>query len=101
MSPMSRRSPVLCDACAHFRQRVNGDSRTTADRYIAYCSAFSEAIPRSISPGGYDHRRPYPGDNGIMFEMKDGKEKILALYEKITPEDRRNRVAPDATEAVE
>ncbi|MEU9999208.1 hypothetical protein [Streptomyces sp. NPDC050848] len=88
-----RRSPVLCDACKHLQRRRNTESRTTADRYIMYCAAFPESIPGDIAPGGFDHRRPYPGDGGVLFELKDGKEKIVALYEATVPEDRRTRVS--------
>ena len=34
-----------------------------------YCEAFGEQkIPEEIYAGGYDHRQPYKGDNGIRFE---------------------------------
>lgn len=31
------------------------------------CAAFPRAIPQQIFVGGFDHRKPYPGDNGIRF----------------------------------
>ena len=34
------------------------------------CDAFPEAIPPDISSSLIDHRKPYPNDNGIMFEPK-------------------------------
>ncbi|MGW6566423.1 hypothetical protein [Streptomyces sp. NPDC054975] len=80
-----RRPPVLCDACKHLQRHRNPDSRTTADRYVISCAAFPRGIPADISPGGFDHRRPYPGDGGVLFELKDGKEKIVALYEATAP----------------
>jgi hypothetical protein len=36
------------------------------------CDAF-KSIPFDILTGRHDHRKPYPGDNGILYEKKDEK----------------------------
>jgi hypothetical protein len=46
-----------CDYCIH----KTGPSA---------CEAFPGQIPMSIQMGSYDHRHPWPGDNGIRFEPK-------------------------------
>lgn len=36
------------------------------------CDAFPD-IPDEIITGEFDHARPYPGDNGIRFELDDSE----------------------------
>lgn len=40
------------------------------------CSAFTEKIPTEIFTGLVDHRKPYPGDNGIQWEPFDAKKPL-------------------------
>ena len=35
------------------------------------CDAFPDVIPSDINNNVFDHRKPFPGDNGIMFEPKE------------------------------
>ena len=64
-------SPV-CNGCRHlvrdYRQRR--------------CAAFPDGIPLEIWLGEHDHRRPYPGDNGIQFAELT-REDIEALKARI------------------
>ncbi|MFC7257696.1 MULTISPECIES: hypothetical protein [Streptomyces] len=76
------------------KQSQNPEARTSLDQWIPYCDAFPEGIPSAIYQDGFDHRLPYPGDHGIRFELQHGKERVLALYEKLIPEERRNAQPP-------
>jgi len=60
---------VMCDHCAHYRDGTG-------------CRAFGDRIPDSILDGDHDHRRPYPGDNGILFEPADPQEWQDSLLRK-------------------
>ncbi|MBB6348311.1 hypothetical protein ACWGH8_35270 [Nonomuraea muscovyensis] len=77
-----RRRPSICDACARLRQRANPQAVSSIERYVPYCEAFPREVPEEIVFGGFDHRRPYPGDGGIRFEPRAGGESALAAYER-------------------
>jgi hypothetical protein len=53
---------VLCATCLHWRENLQ-------------CDAFPEGIPRPIWTGASDHRRPFPGDHGIVYALA---ERVLA-----------------------
>lgn len=52
----------LCDSCKHF---IEGNS----------CAAFDD-IPLDIVANVFDHRNPYPGDRGIVYELDPDKSDI-------------------------
>ncbi len=47
---------IPCDICEHHR----GEGK---------CNAFPDGIPDDILYLYYDHRKEYPGDNGIRFKL--------------------------------
>lgn len=50
---------TVCAECRHF----------WVDRYdVIACDAFPAGIPRAILEGRNDHREPYDGDGGIVYE---------------------------------
>ncbi len=65
----------MCKACAHL-DRETSDAKT--------CSAFPEGIPEEIWTNRHDHHQPYPGDQGIRFEMLAIADKTSRSREKIS-----------------
>ncbi len=54
----------ICQACVRLRIPKN------TLRFV--CKPFPKGIPAAITMDGYDHRKPYPGDNGILFKAVEG-----------------------------
>ena len=50
--------PPMCMWCKRYRGGLK-------------CEVFPERIPTDILHSKHDHRKPYPGDNGIRFEPVD------------------------------
>ena len=69
VAPLNR----LCDICKHRH----------ADTHPPTCDAFPQRIPLAIRLMEVDHREPYPGDNGIRFELKDGTATTLQRLAKV------------------
>jgi hypothetical protein len=63
------RTVGICHLCVHFGDRLaNG-------RWS--CKAFPAGIPFAIRTGEIDHRQPFDGDNGIVFEPLPGSDSTL------------------------
>ena len=60
-------SPI-CTFCARIRGFPRQHSAAFPDG-IQQCAAFPNGIPDEIWEGRNDHRQPYPGDNGLIFEL--------------------------------
>lgn len=52
-----------CLECKHFH--------SISKKQVPTCGAFSKGIPFAIISGEYDHRKPYKGDGGIVFEREE------------------------------
>jgi hypothetical protein len=52
-----------CFECRHFGEDEFG---------APVCTAFPAGVPREIYFEGFDHRQPFPGDQGIRWEPAEG-----------------------------
>ena len=66
----------ICCACTRWRPDVTRPGPPT-------CAAFPEGIPDAITFGAFDHRQPFPGDGGVLFELDPAKREALEAYERV------------------
>lgn len=73
---MTKQAEPMCLACAHLDRKHEQPA----------CSAFPEGIPEEIWTNRHDHHQPYPGDEGVRFQ-------ILAIGTDEPAKARRARVS--------
>ena len=56
----------LCEDCVHSLPTPEGEEGLR-------CRAFPLGIPVEIVFHGFDHRKEFPGDNGIRYKPPEGK----------------------------
>ena len=89
----------ICQACTRYNENAGT------------CTAFPQGVPSEITVGLYDHRHPFPGDNGVLFDLFPPWEPILESFDIATSHviqkfnshhDERGRFAPqDRTKIAE
>jgi hypothetical protein len=55
------------------------------------CKAFLTMIPHAIRNGQHDHRTPFPGDHGIMYEPDETARHMDRLYASLKRKESAER----------
>lgn len=67
---MTKKSWSQCNDCKH-RDSYFPDLKNTR------CDAFpNQDIPNEIQTNEFIHTKPYPGDNGILFEASENRNTV-------------------------
>ncbi len=62
---------VQCSACLHYRglTELPPEEEGIEIDVVPTCAAYPDGVPDHLLLDQADHRRPYPGDGGILFEQ--------------------------------
>lgn len=87
---------TICHSCDRLKFRLSG-----VDAGKAICEAFSSGIPDDIFRDGFDHRQPYPGDDGVLYDGDPDLVALLQMYEiQVANGTLRPTSAPESTDPV-
>ena len=64
-----------CKRCKYKHSYYDGKKKLT-------CAAFPDGVPDDILLNRHKHTESYPGDNGILFELREGAEPGPILTNK-------------------
>ncbi len=72
---------------------VCGFCKNKTGEYYRGCKAFpgDYSIPREIWVGKHNHRTPYPGDNGILFEPREDIPELKEPYVIYDPKKSKSK----------
>lgn len=73
--------PAQCLACRRLDRStpMAGQAPGVIRPVVNVCTAYPTGIPAAIAMSGVDHRRPFDGDNGLMFQQLDTPEALTAF----------------------